>query len=89
MKKTIKKEFLFMAIGLFLVMVIGCLLYTSDAYAESYGTAMDGGMLDYLAGKFSASIGPIFIATYRADVYKRQGQYGCNVLYLLSGIFRP
>lgn len=37
-----------------------------DAYAESYGTAMDGGMLDYLAGKFSASIGPIFIATYRA-----------------------
>lgn len=30
------------------------------------GTAMDGGMLDYLAGKFSASIGPIFIATYRA-----------------------
>lgn len=37
-----------------------------DAYAESYGTAMNGGMLDYLAGKFSASIGPIFIATYRA-----------------------
>ena len=30
-----------------------------DAYAESYGTAMDGGMLDYLAGKFSASIGAL------------------------------
>ncbi len=37
-----------------------------DAYASSYGEAMTGGMLDYLAGKFSASIGPIFIATYRA-----------------------
>ncbi len=37
-----------------------------DAYAESYGDAMEAGMLDYLAGKFSASIGPIFIATYNA-----------------------
>lgn len=37
-----------------------------DAYASSYGEAMDAGMLDYLAGKFSASIGPIFMATYRA-----------------------
>lgn len=37
-----------------------------DAYAGSYGEAMEAGMLDYLAGKFSASIGPIFIATYRA-----------------------
>lgn len=37
-----------------------------DAYASSYGEAMEAGMLDYLAGKFSASIGPIFIATYRA-----------------------
>ncbi len=37
-----------------------------DAYASSYGEAMAGGMLDYLAGKFSASIGPIFIATYCA-----------------------
>lgn len=37
-----------------------------DAYAESYGEHMAGGMLDYLAGKFSASIGPVFIATYRA-----------------------
>lgn len=36
-----------------------------DAYASSYGEAMEAGMLDYLAGKFSASIGPIFIATYR------------------------
>lgn len=35
-----------------------------DAYASAYGEAMKGGMLDYLAGKFSASIGPIFVATY-------------------------
>lgn len=35
-----------------------------DAYASSYGDAMNSGMLDYLAGKFSASIGPIFAATY-------------------------
>lgn len=37
-----------------------------DAYAEAYAEAMGAGMLDYLAGKFSASIGPIFMATYRA-----------------------
>lgn len=37
-----------------------------DAYASSYGEAMAAGMLDYLAGKFSASIGPIFAATYSA-----------------------
>lgn len=37
-----------------------------DAYATAYGEAMEGGMLDYLAGKFSASIGPIFAATYSA-----------------------
>lgn len=37
-----------------------------DAYASSYGEAMEAGMLDYLAGKFSASIGPVFAAAYRA-----------------------
>lgn len=37
-----------------------------DAYASSFGDAMKAGKLDYLAGKFSASIGPIFIATLRA-----------------------
>ena len=37
-----------------------------DAYATAYGDAMKAGMLDYLAGKFSASIGPIFAATYSA-----------------------
>lgn len=37
-----------------------------DAYADSYREAMEAGMLDYLAGKFSASIGPVFIAAYRA-----------------------
>ncbi|MDE5803625.1 MAG: sugar ABC transporter substrate-binding protein [Lachnospiraceae bacterium] len=42
------------------------LIASVDAYASSYGEAMEAGMLDYLAGKFSASIGPIFIASYRA-----------------------
>lgn len=37
-----------------------------DAYASNYGDLMKGGQLDYMAGKFSASIGPIFIALYRA-----------------------
>lgn len=37
-----------------------------DAYAESYGEAMEAGTLNYLAGKFSASIGPVFMAAYRA-----------------------
>lgn len=37
-----------------------------DAYAEAYGEAMEAGTLDYLAGKFSASIGPIFAAAYSA-----------------------
>jgi len=39
-----------------------------DAYASGYGDAMEAGMLDYLAGKFSASIGPIFAATYSATL---------------------
>ena len=42
------------------------LIGSVDAYAANYGEAMSAGMLDYLAGKFSASIGPIFIATYSA-----------------------
>lgn len=37
-----------------------------DAYASAYGEAMEAGMLDYLAGKFSASIGPVFAAAYSA-----------------------
>ncbi|MCC8150035.1 MAG: sugar ABC transporter substrate-binding protein [Lachnospiraceae bacterium] len=41
-------------------------LASVDAYAESYGEAMEAATLDYLAGKFSASIGPIFAATYSA-----------------------
>lgn len=39
---------------------------TVDAFVSSYKEAMDAGMLDYLAGKFSSGIAPIFIATYRA-----------------------
>lgn len=37
-----------------------------DAYAQAYLDAMDAGTLDYLAGKFSAYDGPVFIALYRA-----------------------
>ena len=39
---------------------------TVDAFVSSYKEAMDAGMLDYMAGKFSSSIAPIFMATYRA-----------------------
>jgi len=41
-------------------------LASVDAFVDAYGEAMESGVLNYLAGKFSASIGPIFIATYRA-----------------------
>lgn len=37
-----------------------------DAYADSYKEAMESGTLNYMAGKFSASIGPVFIATLSA-----------------------
>lgn len=37
-----------------------------DAYAPSYGEAMKAGSLNYLAGKFSSSIGPIFVAVLSA-----------------------
>ncbi|MBO6214019.1 MAG: LacI family DNA-binding transcriptional regulator, partial [Lachnospiraceae bacterium] len=37
-----------------------------DAYAKDYLDAMEAGSLDYLAGKFSAYDGPVFIALYRA-----------------------
>ena len=37
-----------------------------DAYADDYLEAMKNGSLDYLAGKFSAYDGPVFMALYRA-----------------------
>lgn len=37
-----------------------------DSYTESSLALMQAGTLDYLTGKFSASIGPIFAATYSA-----------------------
>lgn len=37
-----------------------------DSYTDENGQAMDAGVVDYLAGKFSSSIGPIFIATLNA-----------------------
>lgn len=56
-----------------------------DAYASSYGEAMEAGMLDYLAGKFSASIGPIFIATYRASLGSPIRTTDGNALALSQG----
>lgn len=56
-----------------------------DAYASSYGEAMEAGMLDYLAGKFSASIGPIFIATYRAALGSPVRTTDGNALALSQG----
>lgn len=56
-----------------------------DAYAKSYGDAMNAGILDYLAGKFSASIGPIFIATYSATLGKPIRDEAGNALALPQG----
>lgn len=39
---------------------------TIDSYSEALGTAMQAGQVDYLAGKFAPSVGPIFIATLDA-----------------------
>lgn len=44
----------------------GVQIASVDAYADAYKEAMEAGNLNYLAGKFSASIGPIFMATYSA-----------------------
>ena len=41
-------------------------LATVDSFTPAMGEAMDSGILDYVAGKFSASIGPIFAATLNA-----------------------
>ena len=37
-----------------------------DSFTEDYGKAFDAGTLDWLAGKFNASIAPIFAATVNA-----------------------
>ncbi|MBO7422400.1 MAG: sugar ABC transporter substrate-binding protein [Oscillospiraceae bacterium] len=44
----------------------GVKLATVDSFTPAMGEAMDSGILDYMAGKFAASIGPIFAATYDA-----------------------
>jgi len=41
-------------------------LATVDSFTEAMGEAMSSGILDYVAGKFSASVGPIFVATLNA-----------------------
>ncbi len=56
-----------------------------DAYAANYGDAMKGDALHYLAGKFSASIGPIFIATYRAALGSPVRTAEGNALALSQG----
>ncbi len=37
-----------------------------DSFTEDYGKAMEAGQLDWMAGKFNASVAPIFIATMNA-----------------------
>ena len=44
----------------------GVKLATVDSFTPAMGEAMDSGILDYVAGKFAASVGPIFVATYNA-----------------------
>ena len=44
----------------------GVKLATVDSFTKAMGEAMDSGILDYVAGKFSASVGPIFAATLNA-----------------------
>ena len=44
----------------------GVKLATVDSFTPAMGEAMENGILDYMAGKFAASVGPIFVATYNA-----------------------
>lgn len=44
----------------------GVKLATVDSFTPAMGDAMANGILDYVAGKFAASVGPIFAATYNA-----------------------
>ena len=44
----------------------GVKLATVDSFTPAMKDAMDNGILDYMAGKFAASIGPIFAATLNA-----------------------
>ncbi|MBR0463142.1 MAG: LacI family DNA-binding transcriptional regulator [Clostridia bacterium] len=44
----------------------GVKLATVDSFTPAMQEAMDNGILDYMAGKFAASIGPIFAATLNA-----------------------
>ena len=41
-------------------------LATVDSFTSAMGEAMNSGIIDYVAGKFATSIGPIFIATLNA-----------------------
>ena len=41
-------------------------LATVDSFTSAMGEAMNSGIIDYVAGKFATSIGPIFVATLNA-----------------------
>ena len=41
-------------------------LATVDSFTAAMGEAMNSGIIDYVAGKFATSIGPIFVATLNA-----------------------
>ncbi|MCR4798242.1 MAG: sugar ABC transporter substrate-binding protein, partial [Lachnospiraceae bacterium] len=56
-----------------------------DALADTYKEAFDSGVLDYEAAKFRASIGPIFIAAYRAALGAPVRDADGNALALNQG----
>ncbi len=58
---------------------------TVDSYVEALGTAMEAGSVDYLAGKFNSTNGPIFIAALRAAQGNPLRDENGNALALSQG----
>ena len=65
----------------------GVKLATVDSFTPAMGEAMDSGILDYMAGKFAASVGPIFVATYNAVNGKPIRDNDGNALALGQGFW--
>ena len=65
----------------------GVKLATVDSFTSAMGEAMSAGILDYMAGKFAASVGPIFVATYNAVNGKPIRDNDGNALALGQGFW--
>ena len=65
----------------------GVKLATVDSFTPAMGEAMSAGILDYMAGKFAASVGPIFVATYNAVNGKPIRDNDGNALALGQGFW--